>query len=63
MNFLFLAGGSAISTAAATSTAYVIQYTSTDALGNTGAPVMRYVSVYDQCTPQIYCISSGKILP
>lgn len=56
-------GGSAISTAAVTSSPFVVQYSSTDALGNTGALVYRYVSVYDQCAPQQYCTSSGKMLP
>lgn len=54
------AGGSAITTTAATSTPYVIRYTGTDALGNVGAPAYRTVSVYDQCAPQKYCTTSGK---
>ena len=58
-----VAGGSVISTAAVTSSAYIIQYTSTDALGNVGTPVYRFVSVYDECAPQKYCASSGKTRP
>ena len=56
---LLPAGGSAVSTALPSSSAYVVTYTGTDAFGNVGAPVTRQVSVYDQCAPQKYCQSSG----
>ena len=54
-----LAGGHAIQTNVVTSTPYYIRYTAQDAQGNTAAPVVRRVSVYDPCPPEHYCPDTG----
>jgi hypothetical protein len=59
MTGIVAAGGVTIQTAAVTTTPYYIQYTATDALGNTATPVVRSVSVYDQCPPEHYCSGTG----
>jgi hypothetical protein len=56
---IMAAGDLTIQTTAATTTPYYIQYTATDALGNTAIPVVRSVSVYDQCAPEHYCSGTG----
>ncbi|KAL0039534.1 hypothetical protein WJX77_000920 [Trebouxia sp. C0004] len=54
-------GGLTIQTTAATITPYYMQYTATDALGNTATPVVRSVRcVYDQCPPERYCSATGQ---
>ena len=52
------AGGGVIDTS--TVTTYVIVYTARDALGNTAAPTVRFVHVYNPCLPGTYCASTGK---
>ena len=57
------AGGRTIQTTAVTFTPYSILYTAQDAMGNRAMPVVRTVSVYDPCSPERYCPSTGMQVP